>query len=77
MLEVCKVECGGKSRSTKPPCRPDAHGRRTEGQNDEAPLAICVCSYGYRHIVTQSFVNREPCYGVLGFRENVGIAEDW
>ncbi len=47
-----------------------------EGPNDDAALAIRVCSYGYRGIVTQILVNWEPCYGVLSFTESVGIAKD-
>ena len=61
MLKVCEAERWNKSRSTKRPCLSDARGRRV-GINDEAPVAIRVCSYGYRHIVTQILVNREPCY---------------
>ena len=44
--------------------------------NDEAPVTIRICGYGQRHIGTQLFVKREPRYGVLGFTEALGIAEE-
>ena len=57
MQEVCEVERWSKSRSTNPPCQPDARGRRTEGFNDEVAGTVGVCSYGHRHVATQFFVN--------------------
>ena len=42
-----------------------------EGFNDEAPVTVRVWNYGQRDIGTQVFVNREPCYGVLGFTESL------
>ena len=76
MPKVREAERWGKSRSTERPSQPNARGRKEEGLNDEAVVAICISSHGFRHAVTQIIVNWKPCYSVLEFTESVGIAED-
>ena len=73
---MCEAERWDKSGSTERLYRPDARGRRAESLDDEAPGAIYISNQGYRQVVPQIFVKWEPCYGIVGFTESAGIAED-